>query len=66
MRYPPYNLKTTSLMRTLMVNRWVEAEAGQCSAVTSVCRALPDLGWLVRNGLVFGVGLGAGLLIQAL
>ena len=53
-------------MRTLTVNRWVEAEAGQCSAVTSVCRALPDLGWVVRNGLVFGVGLGAGLLIQAL
>jgi len=49
MRYPPYNVKTTSLMRTLTVNR-----------------ALPDLGWLVRNGLVFGVGLGAGLLIQAL
>ena len=24
MRYPPYNVKTTSLMRTLTVNRWVE------------------------------------------
>ena len=64
MRYPPYNVKTTSLMRTLTVNRWVETRLA--SAVTSVCRALPDLGWVVRNGLVFGVGLGAGLLIQAL
>ena len=56
MRYPPYNVKTTSLMRTLTVNRWVEAEAGQCSDLCVQGAARPRLAGQERPRVWRGTG----------